>query len=94
MGRYTAAKPGGYLVIVDPDAPKIIEADTVQCCHCGAIWKVQPGSGKVRGFCAECNGVTCGPNCPSKVPVEQWLENSEKGRPLDYKPIMEQVLGV
>lgn len=41
----------------------------------------------VRGFCPNCNGYVCGPQCAACVPEELYLENLEKGRPADYKPI-------
>lgn len=81
-------RESGYLVVMDPGSDKpILETATVQCVHCGGHWVPQPGSGRVRGFCGRCNGPICGPCCQSCVPTEQLLENLERGRPLDYRPI-------
>lgn len=83
----------GYVCISDPgsDTP-ILEAKTLQCCHCGGHWIPRPGSGTVRGFCTQCNGPVCGPDCAGKcVPVEQMLENIEAGRELDFRPTVVNV---
>lgn len=42
----------------------------------------------VRGWCQNCAGYICGPGCVACVNEEQLLENIEKGRPMDYKPII------
>ncbi len=54
---------------------------TMQCCHCGRHWEYVPGSGAVRSFCTRCHAVTCGnQKCVTEcVPIEQWLEQQEKG---------------
>lgn len=68
-------KPHGYVVIADPDAPRNVEHDTVQCGHCGSHTKVKPGTGstiyliptetpgmyKEEGgcFCGRCNTFIC-----------------------------------
>lgn len=81
-------KESGRVTIVDPGADKpILEVGTLQCVHCGGHWFPQPGSGRIRGYCSNCNGFVCGPGCAACVPTEQLLENIEKGRPLDYKPV-------
>jgi hypothetical protein len=39
-------------------------ADLLQCGHCQYTWRLQRGSGRVRGFCYRCVRVTCGkPEC-------------------------------
>lgn len=40
-------RPGGYLVITDPDAPGglDLERDTITCSHCQRIVEVKPGTG-------------------------------------------------
>jgi hypothetical protein len=68
-----------------PGGP-VIETATLQCCHCGGHFPVQPGSGKIRGFCRRCMAPVCGPGCAACVPTEQLLENIEHGRPLDHRP--------
>jgi hypothetical protein len=81
-------KEAGRIIVTDPGSDKpLAEVGTLQCCHCGGHWIPQPGSGRVRGFCQNCNGFVCGPGCAACVPAEQLLENIEKGRPLDFKPI-------
>lgn len=54
-------------------------ADTVMCVHCGIHWEVIPGSGKRRGFCMFCKGVSCGAEYCMKDchPFEARVELSE-----------------
>jgi hypothetical protein len=85
----TLKRAAGYVTIIDPGSDKpIMEADTLQCVHCSQHWWPQPGSGIVRGLCYACNGPICGPGCAKCVPTEVLLENYEKGRELDYRPIV------
>jgi hypothetical protein len=77
----------GLIVVSDPGSDKpLLEVPTLQCVHCGGHWVPQSGSGRVRGFCQRCMGPICGPGCAECVPVEQYLENMEKGRPDDFRP--------
>lgn len=46
---------------------------------------------RVRGWCMACHGPICGPGCASCVPVEQYLENIERNRPANFRPIMASV---
>jgi hypothetical protein len=80
-------KPAGYTKTTGPFG-EIIDCDTLQCAHCGGHWEVVAGSGKLRGFCARCDGYVCGaPLCMAVCcPVEQRLENIEAGRPLLTTP--------
>ncbi len=79
----------GVLTVSDPGADRpLLESKTVQCCHCGGQFVPEPGSGKIRGFCFNCSGPICGSGCVNCVPTEQMLENIEKGRELDFKPII------
>lgn len=91
VGRRQASvlRPAGTLHIYDCDGPEQT-FDTVQCCHCQRHWVYVPGSGRKRGFCLKCNGITCGePACDACVPVEQRLENIEAGRdPLAERPLL------
>lgn len=81
-------RSAGFIVIADPGSDKpILEAETLQCVHCGSHWWPRPGSKTVRGFCTRCGGPICGPGCAACVPTEQLLENYEKGLPLDYRPV-------
>ena len=79
----------GIVTVVDPGVDKpLFEAGTLMCVHCGGHWIPQAGSGKTRGYCMNCAGPVCGPCCAACVPTEQYLENLEKGRPEDFRPIM------
>jgi hypothetical protein len=79
--RSSVIHPHGTIIIVDPDAPREVQLDTLQCCHCQRIWVVQPGSGKRRGFCLKCNQVTCGSEaCGECVPFEKKIELYEAGK--------------
>lgn len=52
--------------------------ETHQCVHCGKHWEVIRGSGRKRGYCILCKGVTCGHEaCNICVPFEAWLEFQE-----------------
>ena len=91
MPRLLNTRQAGLATYVDPGSDKpFLEIGTLQCCHCGGHWLPIPGSGKVRGFCQRCNGFVCGPGCAECVPMEQYLENMEKGvpEPDKYRPII------
>jgi len=84
-------RPHGTLITFNCDGPEL-EQDTVQCCHCGRHWVWVPGSGRKRGFCTQCNGITCGSaQCDKCVPIEQQLENIEKDRDVLFRPIIAPV---
>lgn len=53
--KFTLLRPHGALLEDNREV-----ADLLQCCHCQYTWKLQPGSGRRRGFCYRCMGVTCG----------------------------------
>ena len=80
----------GRMVWSDPGSDKPLrEVGTLQCCHCGGHFPVQPGSGKTRGFCRNCMGPLCGKEaCFVCVPQEQQLENIEHGRPWEHRPVI------
>lgn len=79
----------GVATLIDPGSDKpLLVRRTVMCCHCGGQYAPQPGSGRVRGWCMNCNGPVCGPGCAECVPLEVLLQNYEKGRPLDFRPII------
>ena len=76
-------RQAGEITISDPGSDKPLSTEaTLQCVHCGRHFRLQPGSGRVRGFCSRCNGPVCGPDCAECVPAEQQLENMEAGRPI------------
>lgn len=71
-------KESGYVQITDPITGNI-ERETKMCCHCGMHWIMQPGSGRTRGWCMKCNGVTCGKKkCDSCYPYEEQLQDMER----------------
>ena len=37
-----------------------VTGETHQCAHCQYVWVAKPGSGTRRGFCIDCNSLTCG----------------------------------
>lgn len=53
---------------------------TVQCAHCQFSWRLEKGSGRLRGWCFNCNGFVCGPACAECVPLGRRLENVEAGK--------------
>lgn len=82
----------GLVTLLDPGSDRpLLEVKTLQCVHCGGHWIPRPGSGMVRGFCTRCNGPICGPGCAECVPEEQMLENIEKRRALNFRPIVASV---
>ena len=80
MLRYSGGSQlSGYSILTDPDVGTK-ERETVKCCHCQMIWEVEPGSGKKRGFCFNCNAVVCGKKrCMEHcVPFEKAIEAAER----------------
>jgi len=74
-------KVSGYVIITHPDYKH--ELETRQCVHCGKHWVYQPGSGRKRGFCLACHGITCGSRvCDEHIPFEKKVEDYEKGKRL------------
>lgn len=53
--RHSTLRPAGALFEGDRQV-----ADLLQCGHCRYTWKLQPGSGILRGFCFHCQKVLCG----------------------------------
>lgn len=73
-------QPNGMIIMTDRVTGVETKLYTAQCVHCGMFWQVLPGSGKTRGFCLKCPGLTCGArqcqiNC---VNVEKMLERIEE----------------
>ena len=78
INRHSARKPQGQFTVTGPDIKGgVLEIDTLACVHCGGHWQVNPGSGKIRGYCARCNGPVCGPQCAECIPKERVLEMLE-----------------
>ena len=80
MFRHSVRNAHGQMTFSDPGSDKpIAEHDTLQCCHCGGHFQVEPGSGNRRTFCTRCNGITCGQSaCDPCKPFEKWLDEVEK----------------
>lgn len=75
----SAAKPSGTVIVCAPSG-KEYEADTAMCVHCGTHWEVVAGSGRKRGYCMKCMGVTCGQHkCDACDP---YIRRFELGLPL------------
>jgi hypothetical protein len=67
-------RPAGAILI---DGAQV--ADTAQCVHCNGHFVMVKGSGTIRGFCRNCNGIVCGPGCAACVPFEKRLDLAERG---------------
>lgn len=85
----------GTLISTPIDSDKVVQRDCVQCVHCSRVWLWEPGSGRRRGYCLRCNGITCGrPLCDNAcMPILQMIENMEAGRPWDWRPVTVYVGG-
>lgn len=67
--QHTSDKSKAYVEITDLNGnTKIVEM--MQCVHCQVMWVLKPGSGRKRGWCTKCGGVTCGQeDCDTCVPL-------------------------
>jgi len=88
VGARRAAPAGqlaGVLVSTPADGGKEVQTDMVCCCHCQHTWAWVAGSGRWRGSCRDCGGLTCGPGCPVQgcIPALQLIENLEAGMLFD-----------
>ena len=53
-------------------------SSTAMCVHCGMHFEMVRGSGKIRGWCMKCGGITCGqPDCDRCIPLEARLDYAE-----------------
>lgn len=79
----------GYLMINHRDSPGVpggvpantmFEAPTVQCCHCGTIFIVNPDRVRPRHYCANCDQYVCdSAGCNSECyPFAKRLDDIEK----------------
>lgn len=85
INRLVPRRSAGAWIIDDPEAPVEQNVDTLMCVHCGAHWSPVTGSGRQRGYCMNCRGVTCGKQlCEMRcLPVEALIERIEaEGRML------------
>lgn len=79
----------GYMVMVDPDAPKPTqEWDTLTCYHCQKIVKLTKDD--LGGFCRMCMKDVCGPCAdhgactPFEKKLEEYERAAARGRYLDH----------
>lgn len=72
--------PSGEFTVTDLDTGRIkAEGSTLKCVHCQRTWAVEPGSGRMRGWCFRCGGPTCGAEgCEVCVPWERKMEIIER----------------
>ena len=78
MYQHTARRPAGHTFETDLEG-RLEEHDTLQCVHCARHWQVIVGSGRKRGFCMKCMGVTCGSQkCMDCNPWEKQMDIAEK----------------
>jgi hypothetical protein len=95
--KHTTLNPQGWGFLIE-GGHTIKEVETRKCVHCGGHFHVSPGSGRIRGWCVNCAGPVCGPQCAECVPEEQLLENLEKGMSLEearkHKPIRVSTGGI
>jgi len=75
-------KIAGYGVAIDRETGKTVdEHETSRCVHCGGHFRIVPGSGRTRGYCFLCDGVTCGSReCLEHYPFQKRLEDYESGK--------------
>lgn len=84
----------GVLTSTPIEGGPAVQADILSCIHCGFTWVPAPGSGRLRGFCGKCNGYVCGRHFCTMlgcVHRERIIENLERGRPLNFNPIIVSV---
>ncbi len=100
MGRkgQIRVRTSGVVITTPLDGGPATIQDTVQCAHCQRhkIFNPETFDGDWY-FCGLCGNVACADQKPCRdkcVPAEQWLENVEKGRPEDYRPIIVSSPGV
>lgn len=89
-------REAGHVKIFCADGGRVIEYGMSGCVHCGGQFPTpRMGTSDAdkatrigRGFCQNCNGYVCSKGCEVCVPVDLLLENMEKGRPIDFRPII------
>ena len=80
MFEHSARRADGAMICVDPDGTGEKHIDTKQCVHCGEHFPYQKGSGRTRGFCTRCQGMTCGVHrCDECFPIEERMDLYELG---------------
>lgn len=71
---------GEYQVLDRASGREVEAGQTLLCAHCQAMWEVQPGSGRRRGWCYRCADHLCGrPECLATcAPWERQVESMER----------------
>lgn len=93
--KHSILKPAGVGIVSDPARPREEQSDYRQCVHCQTVWKVEPGSGKMRGFCTKCNGSVCGPGCAEcNGSFLKMCEDLEAGRKPGSRVVSQVKFGV
>lgn len=96
MPQLLNTREAGFVTIFCADGGRVVKYGMSGCVHCGGQFPT-PRMGTSdedkatrvgRGFCQNCNGYVCGKGCAECIPVDLLLENMEKGRPEDYRPII------
>ena len=80
--RHCRGRGSATLISTPYEGGREVQADMVQCSHCGYNWRYVPGSGRRRGWCWRCNGLCCGRkvcNARGCVTMEQELDLIERG---------------
>lgn len=78
--------PAGNIRIIPHDGSKEQQGDTLQCCHCGAVWMPVPGSGKRRGYCAKHAGPLCGQDACIAMGCRSYEQYIEELEFIDFTP--------
>lgn len=80
MFEHSARRADGAVLCVDPNSGGETQTDTKQCVHCGEHFPYKKGSGRTRGFCTRCMGMTCGGHqCMECFPIEERFDLYELG---------------
>jgi hypothetical protein len=91
-----ASQKRGVLISQAYEGGPQVHVDLCQCIHCEGVFPFVRGSGVRRGWCMNCNGMTCGRACCDPcVNHRQMLENMERGmtwaQAKQHKPIVGRV---
>ena len=80
MLRHSDRRHKSEFIITYPDQPAE-GGEMLMCAHCAMHFRVEPGSGRKRGYCFRCAGVTCGVkrSCETRCrPWEAQIEAMER----------------
>lgn len=79
-------RASSYFTTFDSNGRKI-EGEMRQCAHCQFSWIYQSGSGRKRGFCYHCQGLTCGRKVCQASCAPFWDIAQEMGKGYVFDPI-------